>query len=342
MTSHPHLALGAIVRNEAPYLLDFLAWNRAVGIRSFLIADDESTDGTSEILHHLARRGLVDHLPYRRRINPTPQMDAYLQILLRLQGRADWVAMLDADEYILPDGPDRDLAATLAALPDSAGALALNWATYGSSGAQAGNSGPTPLRFAGRAARTRATNLHKKMIVRPRAVAGRALNPHDIPLRPGFTQHRPDGSLLRLHPDLPGRTAEVDWTGFRINHYTIRSWAEFLHRKLPRGRAGHNGLRRHLDYFRDHDLNDEEDLPPGWMLDRWRARREELLQRAGPAADLMLRAEAALDDLLPPELSEAETAPPVATPHALAPRKLRQFHYWRQRRRPWVYRPPLW
>jgi hypothetical protein len=51
MTLKPlKIALGAIVKNEADYLLDWIAYHWVVGARHFLIASNDSTDESNEIL----------------------------------------------------------------------------------------------------------------------------------------------------------------------------------------------------------------------------------------------------------------------------------------------------
>ena len=41
---NPRLAIGAIVKNEGPYLLEWIAFHRVVGVDRFFIADNASTD----------------------------------------------------------------------------------------------------------------------------------------------------------------------------------------------------------------------------------------------------------------------------------------------------------
>ncbi len=40
------IAIGAIVKNEAPYLREWVAYHKAVGVDAFIIGDNDSTDGT--------------------------------------------------------------------------------------------------------------------------------------------------------------------------------------------------------------------------------------------------------------------------------------------------------
>jgi Glycosyl transferase family 2 len=56
-----HIAICLIVKNEAPYLLEWIAYHRVIGVDRFLIYNNDSTDETSSILEHLDRAGIGSH-----------------------------------------------------------------------------------------------------------------------------------------------------------------------------------------------------------------------------------------------------------------------------------------
>jgi hypothetical protein len=263
----PRLALAAIVRNEGPYLLEWIAHHRALGIGRFLIADNDSTDETTAVLAALARAGIVDHLPFPTVPGVAPQLAAYEAILRRHGGEADWIAFLDADEFLVPAPPHRSLAAVIAALdpgPD-VGSIAVNWALYGSSGQRAAGGAPVAERFVRRARRTCGGNHHYKSIVRADAVRGVA-NPHFFLLGDGLRRVHADGSELAPLPrHSPGLSARIPWEPLRINHYVVKSWEEFRYRKRARGRAM-GGPRRPESFFSSHDRNEVLDPMPSWLV----------------------------------------------------------------------------
>ncbi len=51
------------VKNEGPFLLEWIAFNRLIGVTDHLFYSNDCTDGTDRLLDALAARGLVQHLP---------------------------------------------------------------------------------------------------------------------------------------------------------------------------------------------------------------------------------------------------------------------------------------
>jgi hypothetical protein len=259
----PRLAIGAIVKNEGPYLLEWIAYHRIVGIDRFFIADNASTDEGPGLLAALAAAGIVRHLPFPDRPSVRPQLPAYAEILRHCGGEADWIAFLDADEFLVPApgagaGGLRRVVAALGAAPE-VGAIAVNWAVYGSSGHLRPGSGLVIERFTRRAARFRPPNHHFKSIIRTAAVGEPGPNPHVFELGPSFRTVHCDGREIGGHPaGRRGLSRDVVWNPLRINHYVVKSREEFMTRKLHRGRAT-TAEPRPAAFFDAHDLNDTLD-----------------------------------------------------------------------------------
>ena len=121
-TSRPTLAVAAIVKNEAPYLLEWIAHHRNIGVERFFIADNNSNDGTTELLRELALHKIVDHIPYPGKPGTPPQVPAYRSIIEEFGDCVDWIAFIDADEFIVADDPDFSIPGFLEQLPDDVGA----------------------------------------------------------------------------------------------------------------------------------------------------------------------------------------------------------------------------
>ena len=115
--SGPRVAVHLGVLNEASLIAASLAHLRAIGVDEILVHDLGSRDGTLDIL---ARDGGAD-----LRVLHTERADTETQMWTRLeaavaQSRADWMLMIDADEFVLPAGGD-----IRAALAPVAGAMVM-------------------------------------------------------------------------------------------------------------------------------------------------------------------------------------------------------------------------
>lgn len=255
------LSIAAIVKNEADSLLEWIAYHRVIGVQHFFIADNDSNDGSSEILGALAEHGLVQRLRFPTPESGNAQMPAYASLLVRARGNCDLVAFIDADEYILPmDGSTSviPLLEQLFSNPDVS-ALGLNWANFGSGGALFAEDGLVIDRFTKRAKPSFGVHYHIKTLARPERVTGFA-NPHFLHLSCGRYIDA-TGSDITPHPKHgKGLSSNIVWTGARINHYATKSLEEFLIGKSRRGSATKKARVKHKKYFMSHDRNEDECL----------------------------------------------------------------------------------
>lgn len=253
------LAVAAIVKNECDGLLEWIAFHRVVGVSHFVIADNGSDDGTRAVLAALARLGEATLLDFPTIGAEKPQLPAYAAILRKCPRDIDLLAFIDADEFMLP----MDGAETLLPLMeqvfagDDVSALALNWAIFGSGGQLFAEQGLVIERFTHRARQSFGVNHHYKSVVRPQCVAGFE-NPHQVNLLRGRYVDA-SGRDLRDHPKHGGGlSAEVVWSGARVNHYAVKSLEEFVVGKSRKGSATQHGRVKHKAYFIGHDRNDEQ------------------------------------------------------------------------------------
>lgn len=241
-----YLAVCAIAKNEGPYFKEWIEWHRAKGVEKFYIYDNESTDGTREVLAPYIESGLVDYtyFPGRKR-----QLAAYDDCFDRHRLEARWIAVIDLDEYIVPI-QDRTISDFLRRM-EPFSVVEINWLVYGSGGAEKHEPGGVMERFRKHSLPGHRLNTHVKSIADPRRVctmigcheaarlSGRSVDSHGVPLTKGFGDRTPQQDVIR------------------INHYAVKSYEEFLE-KRARGRARINSLRD-FSYFEQYDLNDIEE-----------------------------------------------------------------------------------
>jgi hypothetical protein len=253
------LAICAIVKNEYDYLLEWVAYHRVVGVDHFLIYNNSSDDddGTTELLNKLQGIGAVEVVPWpdlpnwrwRQGVYSRPQIPAYYDGLERLRNKAEWVAFIDADEFIVPMRED-DLPSTLK-LYRQFGGVGPNWRMFGSSGAQKKENLPVCKRFTMAAFREVYANRHVKTIAKPELI--RQLSTHRPFLKKGLFVDEHGREIT----DRRGIHDSVSYDVIRINHYFTKSREEWL-KKITRGMADCPGNRSEDKFFKT-DHNDERD-----------------------------------------------------------------------------------
>ncbi len=88
------------VKNEGPFLLEWIAYHRLIGVTDFLFYSNDCSDGTDHLLNALAQRGGVTHLP-----NPAEGRNYQMEALKAARQQsvvrdADWVLITDVDEFL--------------------------------------------------------------------------------------------------------------------------------------------------------------------------------------------------------------------------------------------------
>ena len=249
---HPiGLAVCAIAKNEARYLLEWIAYHRVMGVDHFLVFDNDSDDGTSEMLDRLAERGFVERVPWPTEPGTAPQLSAYEEGVRRLRGRAKWIAFIDLDEFLNPRA-DADVASVLADY-EGAGGLVVPWRIFGSSGEAAWRDDLVIRRFVRRAEDGHVLNALVKTIARTDCIARVGVH------TPVLSQ----GQLVDEFLTVAGAASTPDThtvpnaRRLVINHYFGKSWEEWVV-KRTRGRADVNRARNDED-FTGHDRNEVED-----------------------------------------------------------------------------------
>jgi len=102
------------VKNEGPFLLEWIAFHRVLGVTDFLIYSNDCDDGTDALLDALADWGVI-HLPnpaQGRNYQMEALKDAARQPVVQ---RADWVWIADVDEFLNIHAGDHTIPALIAA-----------------------------------------------------------------------------------------------------------------------------------------------------------------------------------------------------------------------------------
>ncbi|KIC20919.1 glycosyltransferase family 2 protein [Leisingera sp. ANG-Vp] len=136
------------VRNEGAFLLEWLAHHRAAGFTDFLVFSNNCQDGTAKMLDRLEEMGQLAHLR-----NEGPYDKGGIQFTaLKLADKhplmkaADWVMVLDIDEFVCIKTGGGTVADLLAALPE-ADAVTLTWRLFGNAGIVRYEDAPVTAQF---------------------------------------------------------------------------------------------------------------------------------------------------------------------------------------------------
>ncbi len=238
------LAVCTIVKNEADSIAEHIVYHRLLGFDTTIVLDHGSIDDTAGAARQ--QPGTIV-IPWH-----ASQLAAYSTVCRSYAGQFDWVAFIDADEYIAV-APGANLRDRLAAL-DAVSAVAVPWLIFGSSEHDRKPSDLTIAAFTKRASNDHPANRHCKSIVRPETVLEWS-NPHGPTTAGRMTL--PNGTLPKweLPGVLPEPLADPGW--LRVHHYHTRS-REHWQERLVRGQISTN--IKTWDDFADYDRNDVVDL----------------------------------------------------------------------------------
>ena len=256
-TSKFKVVIVITVKNEAPYLLEWIAYHRAIGVDHFLIYNNDSTDTTPNILQSLEKAGIITYVEWPSQPNGNNQREAYRDACKRLDGQCEWVAFIDADEFIVLT-QDEDLPSFLSKYEDVSG-IAINWKLFGSSGHLNRTNNLVMERFTRCASSSFPIHRHFKTIAKLNLIQD--VKTHRCDFAQNSIYCYPDRVLVS--EESLGKGKNITHELIQINHYFTKSKIEWFE-KRARGRAtqASNSLTkiRSSKGFEKHDINDEEDL----------------------------------------------------------------------------------
>jgi hypothetical protein len=244
MTSPAHyLSICAVYRNEGPYLREWVAFHRLMGVERFYLYNNRSEDdGHREALAPYIEEGVVTHyewpdcLPAHVSVGEAIQTATYEHCIHHHAQESRWIAFIDLDEFLFsPTGrPLPDMLSEYERWPG----VGVNWCMFGTSGHRTKPDGLVTANYVRRSERF-GQNRPIKCVIDPRRV-------RNFCLAHFFFFHGEPGVVVdENHRPIVGRpntrsffsmTDEVSFSRLRLNHYATKSEEEFR-RKLARVRA---------------------------------------------------------------------------------------------------------
>lgn len=246
------VCVAACIKNEAPYLEEWLEYHLLLGVEHFYLYDNGSCDNLAAVLEPYVRHGLVTCIAWPGK---GQQHAIYRHALRRLSRETRWLAFIDIDEFAQPL-LHRDLPSLLREY-EGASQLVAQWVHFGSSGHAARRPGLVVERFTRREPGSRYVG---KSFCRPAAAIDTQIHFCFVFGRSVDEDGRPQESFT------PTKNA---CERIRINHYAVKSREEYL----AKARKGTSvGGEIASDYFERLDCNDCEDSSLASLADTLRHR----------------------------------------------------------------------
>ena len=281
------------VRNEGPYLLEWIAHHQGAGVSDFLIFSNDCDDGTAQMLNLLDHAGIVTHVPQKREGKKSIQWQALRAAWKHpLRKQADWILVSDVDEFVNIRVKGHDLRALLARLDHETDGIVIPWRLHGHNDVVEVRDRPVTQQFS--RAISPETNYPVsagmfKTLFRTRGPFNQ-LGVHRPKQRPEEKAGLPrfvDGSAQPL-PEWFARTQErLSLFGcsngralVEMNHYAVRSAASFLI-KRERGLPNRSHKPVDLAYWVERNFNMVEDRSIEAMRPATEAALDALLQIDG-------------------------------------------------------------
>ncbi len=275
------------MKNEAPYIIEWVAYHRAMGVDNFLIYTNGCEDGTTEILDRLQEMGVLQHRLNDDWKGNSPQQYALNRSLKEpVIMNAEWIAHIDVDEFINVRCGNGTLQDFFERVPDATN-VAMTWRLFG-------HNGVTTL--ADEFVIEQFDTCAPKFCPKPHTVWGYKTMYKNIGAYQKISCHRPnklnEGFVTKVKwvngsgLDMTGEAINNGWRSskksigydlLQLNHYALRSAESFLV-KRQRGRALHVDRSIGLNYWIRMDWTDFKDITIKRNVPRLRAEYDRLMQ----------------------------------------------------------------
>ena len=255
------LAVVSIMKNEEPYVKEWLDYHLLAGVDHFYIYDNDSTPEFKKILQPYIDAGIVTYSSYPGKAR---QLEAYFDAVQLYRFSCRYMSWIDADEFIFPKSKPTIVEVVDEILQDKprVGGLSVNLNAYGSNNLEKADYNVGVLeRFTRRAENNwtppheeiesikKAGNAHVSTIANPRRV-----NFFPTPHAPVYvdTCHavNENGDIVKGYLNFPVTTEKIV-----MNHYHTKSYEEY-EKKVMRGNADHVENHYKLARFSYSDRNE--------------------------------------------------------------------------------------
>ena len=254
------LAIVAILKNEGPYLKEWLDYHLLAGVSHFYLYDNSSTDNYAAIVRPYVEAGIVTSKYFP---GESMQFAAYDDAVQNYRFYCRNMAFIDLDEFLFPKSTTEPVTATLDEIFDefpNASGLAINWQLFGSNGEKTADYSRGVLeRFTRRAQSDWVVPIPKRTIPGGNAQVKTVANPRRIAFftSPHFPIYFEENYSVNERGKFVASYCNEPVTAEKIviNHYNVKSLEE--HRqKILKGRAGKQSSYLDSSWFDMYDRNE--------------------------------------------------------------------------------------
>lgn len=230
LLNNTYFSIAAILKNEAPYIKEWIEYHRIIGAERFYLYDNESDDNIVSILEPYIKKNIVI---YKKVIGKGMQIPVYNDVIVKTKNKTKWLALIDIDEFIVPkiDNSIINLLKNFEKYP----AIGVNWIKFDSNGHLNKQEGLVIENYTRTYANSNhEENLHIKSIIQPKRVwcCG---NPHYC-FYNWYNLAVDENYNFIIGPfTLTNKTEKI-----QINHYFTKSREEYI-TKIERGKATGDG-----------------------------------------------------------------------------------------------------
>jgi hypothetical protein len=294
-------AVASCMRNEALFLLEWIAHQRQLGFDLIIVATNDCTDGTDIICSQISKADpSFVHIENSVQPGESPQLNGMKRVLsLPLMADIDYLLHCDSDEFLnISCG-----TGTLPEMIDASGAsdcVALAWRYFGDAGIKRWPGGLVTENCTKSAARLRPGAIMHKSMFKPSkfrsSIDHMPKDPvsKDVILTNTRGEVLNNGSLFRKNKArFRGVTnAQFTWENACIHHYAIRSEDIFLMKNLRGDGMGNENERYYLNskFWRRSNTNRTENArPPAYLADL--KKRIDVLRAIGTVGEIEQQAQ---------------------------------------------------
>lgn len=255
-----YITVSSMFRDEALYLEEWIEYHKAIGVDHFRLYNNGSRDNFMTVLSPYIESGLVQVVPWQNEIIKDKsslycykfidhQVEALKDAITKIEGRAEWLAFIDIDEFIVPM-KQLSLKRCLKRYFSQADAVYLNWRNFGTSGQYLNNGKKLLKSLISCSSKNHARNRIGKTIFRVKKIKPQQIiNTSFVHVSKRNQYYNGSAQILNMYNS---HAPEVEDEFLRINHYPLRDEIFFSRFRKKRANFGYGGnelLMKHHNQF---------------------------------------------------------------------------------------------